>query len=215
MEVVRRAASAWILAGLLLFPRVKAQVIEFENRGLKYQTLTRNGVTIMFAPLATRVRSYAAAPLLHEPESKYLYSNAGINTAGRIIEVASGMKYEDFLAKRLFQPLGMKDTTFWPNAEQIGRIAKSYRGNKDKSDIEETKVGQLLYPLDDRVHREPMPAGGLFSTAADVARSSCRRPARSGSPTIWTWVVQNRSVLSMAQDMPSPRVGMMMRALPT
>jgi CubicO group peptidase (beta-lactamase class C family) len=121
-------------------------------------------------PLATRVRSYAAAPLLHEPGSKYLYSNAGINTAGRIIEVVSGMKYEDFLDQRLFQPLGMKDTTFWPNAEQIARMAKSYKGNKDKSDLEETPVGQLTYPLDDHVRREPMPAGGLFSTAADVAR---------------------------------------------
>lgn len=121
-------------------------------------------------PLATRVRSYADEPLLHQPESKYLYSNEGINTAGRIIEVVSGMKYEDFLEKRLFQPLGMKDTTFWPNAEQISRIAKSYRGNKDKSDIEETPVGQLTYPLDDRVKRQPMPAGGLFSTATDVAR---------------------------------------------
>ncbi len=126
--------------------------------------------TLDLFPLATRVRSYAAEPLLHEPESKYLYSNAGINTAGRIIEVVSGMKYEQFLDKRLFQPLGMKDTTFWPNAEQISRLAKSYKANKDKSDIEETPVGQLLYPLDDRVHREPMPAGGLFSTAADVAR---------------------------------------------
>jgi CubicO group peptidase (beta-lactamase class C family) len=64
----------------------------------------------------------------------------------------------------------MKDTTFWPNAEQISRLAKSYKGNKDKSDIEETPVGQLFYPLDDHLRREPMPAGGLFSTAADVAR---------------------------------------------
>lgn len=121
-------------------------------------------------PLATRVRSYAALPLLHEPESKYLYSNEGINTAGRIIEVVSGMKYEDFLDGRLFQPLGMKDTTFWPNAAQIARLAKSYKANNDKSDIEETRISQLSYPLDDRVSRQPMPGGGLFSTATDMAR---------------------------------------------
>jgi CubicO group peptidase (beta-lactamase class C family) len=126
--------------------------------------------TLDLFPLATRVRSYASQPLLHEPESKYLYSNEGINTAGRIIEVVSGMKYEDFLDRRLLQPLGMKDTTFWPSEAQTARIAKSYKGNKDKSDLEETPVGQLTYPLHDRQTRQPMPAGGLFSTAADVAR---------------------------------------------
>jgi CubicO group peptidase (beta-lactamase class C family) len=126
--------------------------------------------TLDLFPLATRVRSYASQPLMFEPDSKYQYSNEGINTAGRIIEVVSGQKYEDFLDARLFKPLGMKDTTFWPNTEQIARIAKSYRANKDKSDIEETPVGQLKYPLDDRQNRFPMPAGGLFSSAEDVAR---------------------------------------------
>jgi hypothetical protein len=55
---VSRFASAWLLALLLVFPRVHAQVIEFESRGLKYQTLTRNGVTIMFAPLPAHLREY-------------------------------------------------------------------------------------------------------------------------------------------------------------
>ncbi|HSI12025.1 MAG TPA: serine hydrolase domain-containing protein [Chthoniobacter sp.] len=137
--------------------------------GLPFKSAIEQPTLDLF-PLATRVRSYAAAPLEFEPDSKYQYSNAGINTAGRIVEVVTGKKYEDFLDERLFKPLGMKDTTFWPNAEQIGRIAKSYRGNKDKSDIEETPVGQLLYPLDDHQNRFPMPAGGLFSTAADMAR---------------------------------------------
>ena len=114
-------------------------------------------------------RSYAETPLLHEPGSKFNYSNAGINTAGRIIEVVSGMSYEAFLDKRLFGPLGMKDTTFWPSKEQQKRLAKSYKPNAAKTGLEETTVGQLRYPLEDR-KRQPMPAGGLFSTASDVAR---------------------------------------------
>ncbi len=125
--------------------------------------------TLDLFPLAERVQSYAKLPLQFQPDTKYQYANAGINTAGRIIEVLSGMSYEDFLDKRLFQPLGMKDTTFWPTEAQIARIAKSYKANKDKSDIEETNVAQLNYPLNDRT-RQPMPAGGLFSTAADVAK---------------------------------------------
>lgn len=121
-------------------------------------------------PLAATVRSYAMIPLQWEPGSKYQYSNAGINTAARILEVVSKMPYEDFMQQRLFGPLGMKDTTFWPNAEQVERVAKSYKPNAEKNDLVETQVGQLIYPLTDRVHRFPMPAGGLFSTAKDTAR---------------------------------------------
>ena len=122
--------------------------------------------TLDLLPLRAAVESYAMLPLLFEPDSKYQYSNAGINTAGRIIEVVSGMPYEQFLDKRLFGPLGMKDTTFWPNAEQLKRLAKSYKPSADKKGLEETTISQLKYPLDDR-GRQPMPAGGLFSTAAD------------------------------------------------
>jgi len=103
-----------------------------------------------------------------EPGSKYDYSNAGINTAGRIIEVVSGMPYEEFLEKRLFKPLGMKDTTFWPTEKQVQRLAKSYKPNADKTGLEETTIGQLTYPLTDR-KRGPSPAGGYFSTATDMA----------------------------------------------
>ena len=119
--------------------------------------------------LATAVKSYALTPLQTEPGTKYQYSNAGINTAARIIEVVSGQKYEDFMQQRLFGPLGMKDTTFWPNEEQAARVAKSYRPNKDKTNLDEFKISQLIYPLSDTARRYPMPAGGLFSTAHDVA----------------------------------------------
>ena len=124
--------------------------------------------TLDMIPLVTAVKSHAMSALMFEPDSKYQYSNAGINTAGRIIEVVSGMSYEDFLQKRLFEPLGMKDTTFWPNDEQVSRLAKSYKPNAAKTDLEETTVTQLHYPLQDR-RRQPMPGGGLFATAADVA----------------------------------------------
>jgi CubicO group peptidase (beta-lactamase class C family) len=125
--------------------------------------------TLDVLPLAARVRSYALLALQFEPDSKYQYANAGINTAGRIVEVVSGMPYEEFMEKRLFQPLGMKDTTFWPSPQQVRRLAKSYQPNAAKSDLEETTITQLRYPLTDRT-RQPMPAGGLFSTASDVAR---------------------------------------------
>jgi CubicO group peptidase (beta-lactamase class C family) len=126
--------------------------------------------TLDLLPLKEAVQSYAKVALQSEPGTKYQYANAGLNTVGRIIEVVSGMPYEEFLQKRLFDPLGMKDTTFWPNDEQLTRLAKSYKPNAAKDNLEEIPIGQLKYPLNDHAKRFPMPAGGLFSTAHDMGR---------------------------------------------
>ncbi|MGY8730518.1 MAG: serine hydrolase domain-containing protein [Pirellulales bacterium] len=120
-------------------------------------------------PLVSAVRSYAMTPLETQSGTHYQYSNAGINTAARIIEVVTGTKYEEFMQSKLFGPLGMIDTTFWPNDEQISRLAKSYRPDSSKKNLEEFPLDQLLSPLSDRNRRFPMPAGGLFSTARDTA----------------------------------------------
>lgn len=119
--------------------------------------------------LSSAVRSYAMTPLLSEPGTVYRYSNAGINTAARLIEVVGKVKYEDFMQQKLFDPLGMKDTTFWPNEAQSLRVAKSYRPDASKTNLTEFPISQLIYPLTDRGHRFPMPAGGLFSTAIDTS----------------------------------------------
>jgi CubicO group peptidase (beta-lactamase class C family) len=136
--------------------------------GLPFQSAIETP-TLDGLPLAAAVRSYAMTPLQTEPGTRYQYSNAGINTAARVLEVVSGMKYEDFMQTRLFDPLGMKETTFWPTEEQARRVAKSYRPDATKTNLAEFPISQLIYPLPDRVHRFPMPAGGLFSTAQDVA----------------------------------------------
>jgi CubicO group peptidase (beta-lactamase class C family) len=74
----------------------------------------------------------------------------------------------------------MKDTTFWPNAEQISRLAKTYKLDAQTKDLVEVPINQLTYPLDDRQHRYPMPAGGLFSTAEDVSKF-CRMILNGGT----------------------------------
>ena len=119
--------------------------------------------------LRDSVRSHAMTPLHSEPGTKYVYSNAGINTAGRIIEVVSGMPYEEFLQKRLFEPLGMKDTTFWPSESQLKRLATTYKPDAKKTALEPSTIAAFTYPLGDR-KRTAMPGGGLFSTADDVGR---------------------------------------------
>jgi CubicO group peptidase (beta-lactamase class C family) len=135
--------------------------------GLPYMARTESRLDML--PLRENVDFvYPLLALQAEPSSTYSYSNVGVEIVARVIEVVSGMSYEDFLQQRLLTPLGMKDTTFWPNAEQLGRLAKSYKVNAAWTGLEETPCFLLTYPLDDR-RRAPSPSGGLFSTATDIS----------------------------------------------
>ena len=118
--------------------------------------------------LAELVMAASKTPLNFVPGSRWQYSNTGINTLGRIVEVVSGMAFSDFLKERLLIPCGMKDTTFWPNISQSNRVAKSYRPNKEGS-LEEVKVFIVDGKLSDR-RRTPFASGGLYSTAEDVTK---------------------------------------------
>ena len=82
---------------------------------------TKRNRTLAETTLAT-----ALQPLRFEPGTKWEYSNSGIDTLGRVIEVVSGESYEGFLQKRVFDPLGMKDTAFYPNEAQLKRLATLY-----------------------------------------------------------------------------------------
>jgi len=115
------------------------------------------------------VIAYAQQPLRFPPGSKWEYCNSGINTLGRIVEVVSGQRIEKFFQRRVFNPLGMKDTTFWPTPGQAKRLAKTYKPGKDDRTLEETDIYFIKGGLSDR-KRTPLPAGGLFSTAGDLAR---------------------------------------------
>jgi CubicO group peptidase (beta-lactamase class C family) len=115
--------------------------------------------------LADGALALSQRPLEFEPGSRWAYSNSGIDTLGRVIEVVSGQDYEKFLASRIFEPLGMKDTTFRPSAEQLKRLAGLYN-LRDGKLVEAPGVpaGRTATP------RPPSPAGGLYSTGADQAR---------------------------------------------
>ncbi len=157
--------------------------------------------TLDVLPLRDAVRSYAITPLEYEPGTKHVYSNAGINTAGRVIEVVAKMPYETFLDKRIFEPLGMTDTTFWPNARQVKRLAKSYKLGPDKKNLVATPIDQLLYPLTDRVHRFPMPGGGLFSTAGDLGRF-CQMILNGGNKIVSLDAIAEMSMRQTPKSVP-------------
>ncbi len=113
--------------------------------------------------LAEEVMAMSQRPLDFEPGTKWAYCNTGIDTLGRIIEVVSGQSYEDFLRKRIFEPLEMTDTTFYPSDAQYRRTAVTY-AKKDGRLVADNGVLGL------GEKRNPVPAGGLYSTGADLAK---------------------------------------------
>jgi CubicO group peptidase (beta-lactamase class C family) len=120
--------------------------------------------------IKARALASVTGPLQSQPGEKYAYGNQGMNVAARVIEVVSGMAYEDFLQQRIFDPLGMTETTFWPSDAQIARLANSYGPNADKTGYAKAKIFYLTPPYSDRAHRYPEAGGGLFSTAHDILR---------------------------------------------
>ncbi|MGC8885742.1 MAG: serine hydrolase domain-containing protein [Verrucomicrobiia bacterium] len=119
--------------------------------------------------LAELVMAYSQLPLKFPPGSRWEYSNSGINTLGRIVEVVSGKPYSEFLQERIFKPLGMKNTTFWLSKAQVSRVAKSYEPDTAAGGLKETTVYFIQGDLTDK-SRTPFPAGGLFSTAEDICK---------------------------------------------
>ncbi len=122
------------------------------------------------APLKFRALSSVTGPLQSQPGDKYAYGNQDINIAARVVEIVSGMPYEDFIQKRIFDPLGMTETTFWPGKAEIARLAGAYGPNQQTNGFAHGRIDFLTKPYDDRVHRFPEAAGGLFSTTHDILR---------------------------------------------
>ena len=116
--------------------------------------------------LADLVPIWLAAPMQYEPGAKWSYTQSGINAAARIVEVVSGQSFDAFLQQRLFDPLGMKDTTFYPTDEQRARLATAYAKNKTTGALEAVPPRGDFGPRD----RPPQGNGGLFSTAPDYTR---------------------------------------------
>lgn len=115
--------------------------------------------------LAEATMAMSQQPLRFEPGSRWAYCNAGIDTLGRVVEAVSGQRYETFLQERIFRPLQMNQTTFYPNDEQRKRVAVTY-GIKD-GQLTPTTGAVVECPPE---AKHPVPAAGLYSTARDMGR---------------------------------------------
>lgn len=77
------------------------------------------------------VKRLAKLPLHHEPGTKYTYSE-GLDVLGYLIEIVSGMSFDQFLKTRLFDPLGMNDTRFYLNDAQVPRLVTVHTRKDNK-----------------------------------------------------------------------------------
>jgi CubicO group peptidase (beta-lactamase class C family) len=121
-------------------------------------------------PLAEAVRFYARSHLEFEPGTRWSYSNLGIAALGRLIEVISGDDYVHFVRTRIIEPLGMKDTFFFPPHEKQDRIALVYKHAAGKL----VRAGDDILAGDAAKYREgakyPAPEFGIYSTAGDLVK---------------------------------------------
>lgn len=117
--------------------------------------------------LADLEKAWLAAPMQYEPGSQWKYTQSGINAAARIVEVVSGQAFDVFVQQRLFDPLGMRDTTFHPTAAQRARLVTAYALSKDTGTLTPTAPRP---EYDGASTRPPLGNGGLYSTAPDYAR---------------------------------------------
>jgi len=111
---------------------------------------------------------YSQTPLSYVPGSKWQYSNTGIAVLARVLEVHSGLKFEDFLAKRIFGPLGMKDSYIFPPKEKWNRMPTAYilRNGKPVKYTDDP-LGEGVMKFRDGA-KYSLPEGGVYSTASDL-----------------------------------------------
>ena len=118
------------------------------------------------APIRQVASIAAASPLLFEPGTSIRYSNTGIDIGAAIVEVVTGMKWEQYLKQEVLDPLGMKSTWFWPTDKQIAKKIELYT-YKENAPAEwcEEKANQQR-PYNDS-HVFASAGAGLWTTVND------------------------------------------------
>jgi CubicO group peptidase (beta-lactamase class C family) len=127
--------------------------------------------------LARACDIWAGIPLLFQPGAEWNYSLA-TDVLGRVIEVASGQRLDEFFAARIFGPLGMSDTGFYAPAEDLGRLAALYTRGADGAAARIDVLGAAATKPQDMLSG----GGGLVSTAGDYHRFVQMLLHRADSP---------------------------------
>lgn len=148
-----------------------------EDLGSMYEKANvASGLLQYEGTIGDSVKNLAALPLLFNPGDRFEYS-LGVDVLGRLVEVVSGKPLDEFFRTRIFEPLGMKDTYFYPPDNKVGRLATAYTYYPEKglNRFPETPIreGPFVYSADypTRGPKKLFSGGaGLVSTAMDYAR---------------------------------------------
>jgi CubicO group peptidase (beta-lactamase class C family) len=122
------------------------------------------------------VKQLAGLPLLFNPGDRFEYS-LGVDVLGRLVEVVSGKPLDEFFRTRIFEPLGMTDTYFFPPDNKLDRLATAYTYYDDKGlnrfPDAPIREASFVYSADypSKGPKKLFSGGaGLVSTAMDYAR---------------------------------------------
>ena len=118
------------------------------------------------APLRQVAVIAANSPILFEPGTKAKYSNTGIDIGAAVVEVVTGMKWEDYLKKTVLEPLGMNSTSFKPTDEQLKTQVEMYDCVAGKSAKYRRQNDWQQRPYNDE-HVFASAGAGLWTTAND------------------------------------------------
>jgi CubicO group peptidase (beta-lactamase class C family) len=116
--------------------------------------------------LADLIPLFLAAPMQYEPGARWKYTQSGINTAARIVEIVSSLPFDVFVQRRILDPLGMDHTTFYPARKPSARLVIACKKNRTTGALEAAPP-LAGFGVEGR---PPLGNGGLFSTGPDYAR---------------------------------------------
>lgn len=162
LEDLMNMTSGLTYGGMNETGRLTDALFEEVIRGIEEE----NGGTIGTVEFANRL---GKIPLLYQPGQSWSYGTSA-DVIGAVIEVASGMRFGDFLKKEIFEPLGMWDTDFWVPAEKQSRLEKVYDCQEGQPPVRYTENN--LGIQNDMAYRPAYEAGGagLASTIDDYAK---------------------------------------------
>ena len=151
---------------------ITLEMLLSHTAGFEFLTPFQSKHRIDSLPMSQFVTTAVMTPMRTQPGTAYHYSNIGINLAGAAVERVAGMPFEDFLEKRLFEPLGMKETTFFPDEEQLKRLATAYSLDRGRTKLVPARGGfaDFTASLPNHQVRYAEPGGGLFSTPNDLVK---------------------------------------------
>lgn len=118
------------------------------------------------APIRQNASVAAASPIRFEPGTRTAYSNTGIDIAAAVVEVVTGMKWEEYLQKEVLDPLGMKSSSFWPTDRQLKKQIEMYYCKEGVPAEYMVENSHQQRPYNDK-HVFASAGAGLWTTAAD------------------------------------------------